>query len=110
MILLLGFKSAGRCFGLFIGRRATMMMTIILFVGYALLAFAAIAFAVWVLYLFLQLLSLLYERVLGIPTPEPIVGLAVSLNKVLSFMVRPSGSSSTSNSDIYFDNSSDCND
>jgi|GEM_PF-1176517 hypothetical protein len=87
-----------------------MMMTIILFVGYALLAFAAIAFALWVLYLFLQLLSLLYERVMGTPTPGPIVGLAVSLNKVLSFMVRPSGSSSTSNSDIYFDNSSDCND
>ena len=86
------------------------MMTIILFVGYALLAFAAIAFAVWVLYLFLQLLSLLYERVLGIPTPEPIVGLAISLNKVLSFMVKSSGSSSTSDSDIYFDNSSDCND
>lgn len=87
-----------------------MMMTIILFVGYALLAVAAIAFALWVLYLFLQLLSLLYERVLGIPTPEPIVALAVTLNKALSFIVRPSGSSSTSNSEIYFDNSSDCND
>lgn len=86
------------------------MMTIILFVGYALLAVAAIAFALWALYLFLQLLSLLYERVLGIPTPAPIVALAVTLNKALSFIVRPSGSSSTSNSEIYFDNSSDCND
>ena len=87
-----------------------MMMTIILFVGYALLVFAGIAFVLWVLYFFLQLLSFMCERVIGIPTPEPIVALAVTLNKALSFMVKPSGSSSTSSSDIYFDNSSDCND
>ena len=87
-----------------------MMMTIILVIGYALLAVAAIAFALWVLYFFLQVLSFMCERVIRIPTPEPIVALAVTLNKALSFMVRPSGSSSTSNSEIYFDNSSDCND
>lgn len=87
-----------------------MFMTILLCIGYLLLAVAAIALALRVLYFFLQLLSFICERVIGIPTPEPIVALAVTLNKALSFMVRPSGSSSTSNSDIYFDNSSDCND